>query len=367
MKKRFATIILATLLGVGSFGVLHPQTVAAAGNVLVRVNGLPLETDVPAQIDSGRTLVPLRACAEALLAEVGYDAVTKEVQIQQGSNLILLQIGSDVGYLDGEAFLLDVPAKVINGRTMVPIRVISEAFGATVGWDQQAQIVDISLQGSDLGEITGIDSVEQELLALVNAARANEGLEPVVWSEPLCQMARTHTTDMVTNEFFGHQSLSRGDTAARAAAAKLPPTSENIASGYSSADMIYSMWIKSSEARANILNPLARFMGAGVLQDRDGNYVATAEFINMSTFMVMDRSSANYAGEAPQQVTGYTTDTRVTGTLYLLSPFAVNQYTSSTPVSAEVSNQQFQMDLGYLSPGLYSLQLGSDVVFFRHS
>ena len=56
---------------------------------------------------------------------------------------IRLTIGQNTLYKNGQAITLDVPAKIMNDRTMVPVRAIAEAFSADVDWVQAAQLVTI--------------------------------------------------------------------------------------------------------------------------------------------------------------------------------------------------------------------------------
>ncbi|MBE7050088.1 MAG: copper amine oxidase N-terminal domain-containing protein [Ruminococcaceae bacterium] len=105
------------------------------------VNGKTVPFDQPPVLENGRTLVPLRAIFEALGASVEWDAVAQTVRSVKGNNQISLQIGSATMYVNGTPKTLDVAAKIINGRTLVPVRAVSEAFGGKVEWDQYSQTV----------------------------------------------------------------------------------------------------------------------------------------------------------------------------------------------------------------------------------
>ncbi|MGN1007926.1 MAG: leucine-rich repeat protein [Butyricicoccus sp.] len=95
-------------------------------------------------VESGRTLVPLRAIFEAMGATVGWDDATKTVTATRGGDTIKLTLGDKTLYKNGKAVMtLDVPAKSLNGRTVVPARAVAEAFGADVGWIAAAKIVTI--------------------------------------------------------------------------------------------------------------------------------------------------------------------------------------------------------------------------------
>ena len=108
------------------------------------VNGKNVYFDQLPILDNGRTLVPLRAIFEALGANVNWDGTTQTVTASKGGTNISLQIGSNQLYVNGSAKTLDVPAKLINSRTLVPVRAISEAFGCKVDWDGNSQTVIIT-------------------------------------------------------------------------------------------------------------------------------------------------------------------------------------------------------------------------------
>ncbi|HEU4964207.1 MAG TPA: stalk domain-containing protein [Bacilli bacterium] len=111
----------------------------------VFLNGVEQQYDQPPINDHGRVLVPLRGIAEKIGGDVGWDGATQTVSIAQGGHVITLQIGSPLAFVDGKQVQLDVPAKIINSRTMVPVRFISESFGAIVKWDGMLQSVYITV------------------------------------------------------------------------------------------------------------------------------------------------------------------------------------------------------------------------------
>ena len=87
----------------------------------------------PAIID-GRVLVPLRAIAENLGATVDWIPEEKLIKIKQYNNTVELVLDSKTALKNGSEINLDVPAKIINGRTLVPVRFISESLSRTVEW-----------------------------------------------------------------------------------------------------------------------------------------------------------------------------------------------------------------------------------------
>lgn len=103
--------------------------------VKVMVNGEKVLFDVLPTIKEERTLVPLRAIFEALGATVSWDANTQTVTADRGGMQVVLTIGSNRMLAGGTEKMLDVPAQIMDGRTMVPARAIAEAFGCKVDWD----------------------------------------------------------------------------------------------------------------------------------------------------------------------------------------------------------------------------------------
>ncbi len=132
--KRILTLALACLM---------LMTVAfAADDITVTLDGTAIDfADQAPAIVEGRTLVPLRAIFEALGASVEWDNVTKTVTSEKDGVSISLTIGSNTLFKNDEAKELDVPAQILNGRTMVPARAIAEAYGVEVAWDAATRTV----------------------------------------------------------------------------------------------------------------------------------------------------------------------------------------------------------------------------------
>lgn len=117
---------------------------AAAGEVRVLVNGRQVQFDVAPVIESGRTLVPMRAILEAIGATVKWDGATRTVTATRGGTTAILTIGSRTARINGQRVTLDVPAKVVDGRTLVPLRFLSERLGEKVDWDGQTRTITIT-------------------------------------------------------------------------------------------------------------------------------------------------------------------------------------------------------------------------------
>ncbi len=114
------------------------------GAVKVTLNGKRIEFDQEPIIENDRTLVPFRKIFEAMEAEVSWDGATQTVTAKKGDIVITLQIGNNIMTKNTEQIILDVPAKLVNDRTLVPVRAIVEGLGAKVDWDGATQTVIIT-------------------------------------------------------------------------------------------------------------------------------------------------------------------------------------------------------------------------------
>ena len=103
--------------------------------ISVIYNGEKIGFDQNPIIENGRTLVPLRAIFETLGATVDWDGATQTVTATKDSTKISLAIDNTLASKNGENISLDVPAKIVNGRTLVPVRFIADCFGVRVDWD----------------------------------------------------------------------------------------------------------------------------------------------------------------------------------------------------------------------------------------
>ncbi|MBE7026127.1 MAG: copper amine oxidase N-terminal domain-containing protein [Ruminococcaceae bacterium] len=124
----------------------NPEENLENKGIEVRVDGHYIAFDSEPTIINDRTLVPIRAIAEALGATVGFDDATKTITISKNGNTITMTVGADsahITYYDGAEYdaTLDCPSMIINDRTLVPVRFISEAFNKTVEWQADTKTV----------------------------------------------------------------------------------------------------------------------------------------------------------------------------------------------------------------------------------
>lgn len=114
----------------------------ASSEIKIMVSGKEIKPETPAYIENGRTMVPLRFISEVLGEKVDWNAETKSVII--GDNKAVLAIGSKEIDANGKKIAIDSPAVIKNSRTFVPLRAISEILGAKVDWDGATKTVIIN-------------------------------------------------------------------------------------------------------------------------------------------------------------------------------------------------------------------------------
>ncbi|HOI24635.1 MAG TPA: stalk domain-containing protein [Caldisericia bacterium] len=119
------------------------------GNKKGSTNGVEKTLDVPPFITGGRTLVPFRFIGEQLNAKIDFtqNPATKLVQdviYELGSTKIVLTIGKKEASVNGKATPMDVPAQIVSGRTVVPIRFVTENLGCEIAWEGKEQIITIT-------------------------------------------------------------------------------------------------------------------------------------------------------------------------------------------------------------------------------
>lgn len=105
-------------------------------NISVVLNGNMIAFDQPPVIENGRTLVPLRAIFEALGANVEWNAATQTVTSTKGNTTISMTIGKKEMYKNNKLIKLDVPPQLVSNRTLVPVRAVAEGFDCKVDWDE---------------------------------------------------------------------------------------------------------------------------------------------------------------------------------------------------------------------------------------
>lgn len=143
----FSCIVLTIALLAFNMRFVNPARADFDDNVKVLVNNK--EVNFPDQgpfIDSqvGRTYVPLRFVSEALGGVVEWNQYTQTASVNKSGTAILMKIGSKIPTVNGQVKVIDAVALLVNDRTVVPLRFVSECLGATVEWDVVNRVVRIS-------------------------------------------------------------------------------------------------------------------------------------------------------------------------------------------------------------------------------
>ena len=137
-KKLCATIAL----------IILAASMAMAQQVNVTVDGVPVQfMGTKPLTQRGHVLVPLRGVLEKMGAFVEWVPATRTVIAQKGDLYVELPVGSRTATVNGKQVTLDVPAAVMAGSTMVPLRFLGEALGADVKWDAPSRTVVITSTG----------------------------------------------------------------------------------------------------------------------------------------------------------------------------------------------------------------------------
>lgn len=159
MKKRLALIITGVLAGVlavgGGLSFAMAESTARTTIVMtidsptMQVNGEDVNIDedgtAPVIVD-GRTMVPIRAVVEALGGEVSWDAAARTVTVTKDSDVISLTIDSNLAEVNSQSVELDTPPIIVNERTLLPLRFVSENLGAEVVWNAENRQITITGQ-----------------------------------------------------------------------------------------------------------------------------------------------------------------------------------------------------------------------------
>ncbi|NLY36869.1 MAG: copper amine oxidase N-terminal domain-containing protein [Tissierellia bacterium] len=131
-------VVIATTITPAQGGGTTSFTI---GSNIYTVNGLMKVMDVAPYIKNDRTYVPMRYLGEALGAEVVWDDAARTVTLTKDDTTVVFTIGSTSYTVNGEAKTADVAPEIANDRTMLPARYVAEAFDAQVGWDAGTRTV----------------------------------------------------------------------------------------------------------------------------------------------------------------------------------------------------------------------------------
>lgn len=182
--KRLPALLLAVTLAFPANLARGEDMKIDAGGIRLIVNGAEL-TDLPAPpvLYDGHTLVPAREVFENLGAVVDWKPETREIYVGYGSRLLVIEIDSDLANVDGVTTPMAAPPKIINGKTMIPLRFVSESFGFQVDWDTAARVVSVSSGGKAVTDASAPPTLDLAVLEQLaggdpDAARNQQETQP---------------------------------------------------------------------------------------------------------------------------------------------------------------------------------------------
>lgn len=125
----------------------------AAKEVKIEIDGKEMvPKDMPAVIIDGRTMLPMRQIAQELGCEVNWNEAAQQIYVMRGSDIIVFTVNSKAGYENGKEFTMDVPATIVNDRTMLPVRALADALHLNIKWDDPNRTVIINSGDTDAKE-----------------------------------------------------------------------------------------------------------------------------------------------------------------------------------------------------------------------
>jgi micrococcal nuclease len=143
IKRLLGIIILLSLLICSSVSPLHAVT-ANSTEIKVFVDGNALSLPLAPLVSEGSTLVPMRPIFSALDAELDYDAKMKTVTARKDKLTLIYTIGEKTAVRNGKVIQLPAAGIIKDKQTLVPLRLVGESLGATVGWLSAGRTVTVS-------------------------------------------------------------------------------------------------------------------------------------------------------------------------------------------------------------------------------
>lgn len=107
------------------------------------INDIEKILDAPPTVINGRTMVPLRFISDAFGCEINWSKEEQKISITRYDMKMVLWVGKNQAEINGQQVKIDAPPVIVGGRTMVPLRFIAEPFGAKVEWNAQTKEITI--------------------------------------------------------------------------------------------------------------------------------------------------------------------------------------------------------------------------------
>jgi hypothetical protein len=334
--RRIATIA-------GSLVLAHAALAQNSNGITVDVNGQQVSfNNAQPQMMGDRVMIPLRGVLEQLGANVSWDQASQKVMATGSGITITLHIGDHTAMVNGQAVNLDQPAMLSEGTTLVPLRFMSETFGASVQWDQNSQTVNIQ-SGAALNH----SETTQTTAALQNAqtTQTAQPSTPLKFHDDLEGWTSNKSIHFVLDGTPGGQAI-----------VILPGLSENIDMQESSAGHYEATWTPDASS------PIAVQEGSAVakLTLNGLNYYSTT-LNNLN----IDNTPPTITVESPvadSVISGFMPEVRVrlfdSGSGVDAQSVAVKVNGNDVSSSAQVKGNTVTYDLpASLTPGQYSVSM----------
>lgn len=192
--RKFISILLSLLLILNTLTTVFAADTAITLQVdsnTINIGNRSISIDTAPVIINGRTLIPVRGVTEAMGGNVNWNNETKTVTITLGSNKVEMTIDSTTAYFNNKAQTLDVAPVVLNGRTMLPARFIAESFGFDVNWDNDTKTISITPRQEISTETTTVEE-STETTTIENTESNGKSL--------IVYFSKTGTTERIANE-----------------------------------------------------------------------------------------------------------------------------------------------------------------------
>lgn len=202
IKKYFISLTLVLTMLVPSF------TVFGADPVYVKINGVPIiYEDAQPQIMNQRAMVPFRKTAETLGATIEWNKETETATLRKGDRVVVHTMRTNIVTVNGKASTFDTPSAVIKDRTMMPVRMLSEALGNPVTWDNATRTVNIVADEptvvSIVPEKTTVNSGEKINIAVTTSSTTDRiKILDVTENNSVVAEANTYSTNVDGTRLF---------------------------------------------------------------------------------------------------------------------------------------------------------------------
>lgn len=124
--------------------IIALPVLALTDDILLCINGEYIQPEHGVKMINNRTMLPMRALFEYLGADVSWNNDTRTAIGKLDNNTVEFTIGKNVYIKNGQEYKTDVPAKLIDANTYLPVRAVAEALGYNVEWDKDTKTVHIA-------------------------------------------------------------------------------------------------------------------------------------------------------------------------------------------------------------------------------